>query len=72
MLRGNRLVWWMAAAVIALQLLFCYAPIAHRLFGSASIGPREWLLTAILAAVIFLLTEVTNWVTRLRTQALVL
>ncbi|MDH2415960.1 HAD-IC family P-type ATPase [Nocardioides sp. CER19] len=68
-LRGNRLVWWSAAAMIGLQLLYCYLPIANTAFGSAPIGPREWLLTAVLAVVIFLLTEVAKWVTRLRARA---
>jgi hypothetical protein len=50
--------------LIALQLLYCYAPIANTASGSAAIGPREWLLTAALAVVIFLLTEVAKAVTR--------
>jgi magnesium-transporting ATPase (P-type) len=67
-LRGNRAVWWCVAALIALQLLYCYAPIANTAFGSAPIGPREWLLTAALAMVIFLLTEVAKAATRARTR----
>jgi hypothetical protein len=54
--------------LIALQLLYCYAPIANTASGSAAIGPREWLLTAALAVVIFLLTEVAKAVTRARTR----
>jgi magnesium-transporting ATPase (P-type) len=53
-LRGNRAIWWSAAALLALQLLFCYAPI----------GLGEWLLTAALAGVIFLLTEAAKAITR--------
>jgi magnesium-transporting ATPase (P-type) len=68
-LRGNRVVWWCAAALIALQLLFCYTPFANAAFGSAPIGPREWALTAVLAVVVFLLTEVAKWVTRSRATA---
>ena len=67
-LRGNRAVWWAAAAMIALQLLFCYAPIAHTWFGTAPIGLGEWLLTAALAGVIFLLTEAAKAITRARTR----
>jgi magnesium-transporting ATPase (P-type) len=66
-LRGNRVVWWSVAALIVLQLLYCYAPIANTAFGSAPIGPREWLMTAALAGVIFLLTEVAKAVSRART-----
>ena len=51
-------MWWAAAAMIALQLLFCYAPI----------GLGEWLLTAALAGVIFLLTEAAKAITRARTR----
>jgi magnesium-transporting ATPase (P-type) len=65
-LRGNRVVWWSAAAMIALQLLFCYVPIANTWFGSAPIGLREWLLTAVLAVLIFLLTEVVKMISRAR------
>jgi magnesium-transporting ATPase (P-type) len=68
-LSGNRVVWWSAAALIALQLLFCYTPVAHTWFGSASIGLREWLLTAVLAVLVFLLTEVAKAVTRARARA---
>jgi magnesium-transporting ATPase (P-type) len=67
-LRDNRAVWLAAAIMIALQLLFCYAPIAHTWFGTAPIGPGEWLLTAALAAVIFLLTEAAKAITRARTR----
>jgi len=63
-------VWWSVAALIALQLLYCYAPIANTVHGSAPIGPREWLLTAALAGVIFLLTEIAKAVTRARTPTL--
>lgn len=68
-LRGNRALWWAAAAMIALQLLYRYVPIANTAFDSAPIGPREWLLTAALAAAIFLLTETAKWLTRQCTLA---
>lgn len=67
-LRGNAAVWWSAGSLIALQLLFCYVPIAHTWFGSAPIGAREWLMTATLALVIFLLTEVAKAISRARTR----
>jgi magnesium-transporting ATPase (P-type) len=66
-LRGNRAVWLSAAAMIALQLLYAYVPFLNTAFGSAPIGPRQWLMTAVVAVVIFLLTELAKWVTRLRT-----
>lgn len=67
-LRGNAAVWWSAGSLIALQLLFCYVPIAHTWFGSAPIGAREWLMTATLALVIFLLIEVAKAISRARTR----
>jgi magnesium-transporting ATPase (P-type) len=66
-LRGNRVVWWSAASLIALQLMFCYAPIANTWFGSTPIGPREWLITVAGAVAIFLLTETAKAVARART-----
>jgi magnesium-transporting ATPase (P-type) len=68
-LRGNRIVWWCATAMIALQLVFCYAPFAHTWFGSASIGVREWVITAVLSVVIFVLAECAKAVTRARSRA---
>jgi magnesium-transporting ATPase (P-type) len=68
-LRGNRAVWWSGGVMIALQLVFCYTPFAHIWFGSAPIGPREWLMTAALAVVIFFLTEVAKAVSRARARA---
>jgi magnesium-transporting ATPase (P-type) len=65
-LRGNRVVWWSAVALIVVQLGYCYLPIINAWFGSAPIGLREWLLTAVLAVVIFLLAEVAKVVTRAR------
>ena len=65
-LRGNRTMWLSAAALIVLQLVFCYAPFAHAWFGSAPTGLREWLMTAALAVVIFLLTEAAKAVSRAR------
>ncbi|MFC7493191.1 MULTISPECIES: cation-translocating P-type ATPase [unclassified Nocardioides] len=67
-LRGNRAVWWAAAAMIALQALFAYAPFAHTAFGSAAIDLRAWLLTTALAVLVFLLTEIAKWVNRVRSR----
>jgi magnesium-transporting ATPase (P-type) len=43
-LRGNRIVWWSAAALVALQAAFVYTPALQRLFDVASVGPDEWSL----------------------------
>jgi magnesium-transporting ATPase (P-type) len=63
-LRGNRTIWVAAGALLALQLVFIYAPFMHGWFGSAPIGVREWLLTAGLAIVVLLLVETGKAVLR--------
>lgn len=63
-LRGNRVVWVAAAALVALQVLFTYAPFMNSWFDSAPIGLREWSLTAGLAVVVFLLVELLKALTR--------
>lgn len=44
---SNPWVWAGAGAMAALQLLFTYLPAMNRLFGSAPIGARDWLLIAL-------------------------
>jgi magnesium-transporting ATPase (P-type) len=66
-LRGNRTVWWSAAALVILQAAFLYTPAMQRLFHVASIGPREWLLVLALSVVVFLLAETAKAVGRPRT-----
>ncbi len=56
-LRGNRAVWWSAAALVALQAAFIYTPAMQQLFDVASIGPGEWVLILGLSVVVFLLAE---------------
>jgi magnesium-transporting ATPase (P-type) len=65
-LRGNRTVWWSAAALLALQAAFVYTPAMQELFGVASIGAREWVLVAGLSVVVFLLAEAAKAVARRR------
>ncbi|HET8927618.1 MAG TPA: HAD-IC family P-type ATPase [Microbacterium sp.] len=57
-LRGNRVVWWSALALIALQLVFTYLPFMHYLFDSRPLGAQPWLLAVGLAVAIFLAVEV--------------
>lgn len=68
-LRGNRVVWWSAIALVVLQAAFVYVPFFHSWFHSAAIGVREWLLTAGLAVVVFLLTEGVKAIGRARERA---
>jgi calcium-translocating P-type ATPase len=65
-LRGNRAVWWSAAALVALQAAFIYTPAMQQLFDVASIGPGEWVLILGLSVVVFLLAEAAKVVGRRR------
>jgi magnesium-transporting ATPase (P-type) len=56
-LRGNRTVWWSAAALVVLQVAFLYTPAMQQLFDVESIGAREWALILGLSIVVFLLAE---------------
>ncbi|MHA7133619.1 cation-translocating P-type ATPase [Oerskovia turbata] len=67
-LRGNRAVWYSAASMVALQLVFVYAPFMHSWFGSAPIGLREWGLTFALSVVVFLLVEAAKAAGRSRAR----
>ncbi|PZU41432.1 MAG: carbonate dehydratase [Microbacterium sp.] len=56
-LRGNRVVWWSALALLALQLVYTYAPFMNALFGSRPLAAHSWLLPIGLSIVIFLAVE---------------
>lgn len=56
-LRGNPVVWWSALALIALQLVYTYAPFMHDLFGSRPLAIWSWILPIVLSVVIFLAVE---------------
>ncbi|MFC8191907.1 cation-translocating P-type ATPase [Cellulomonas sp. NPDC057328] len=63
-LTGNRALWLSAGLLIALQLVFTYAPFMHAWFDSAPIGPVSWGLTAGVAVVVFLVMEAAKAVVR--------
>jgi len=56
-LRGNRVMWWSALALIGLQLVYTYAPFMHTLFGSRPLTATEWLPPLALSVVVFLAVE---------------
>ncbi|MCR2791531.1 HAD-IC family P-type ATPase [Microbacterium sp. zg.Y625] len=56
-LRGNRVIWWSAGALIAVQLVYTYAPFMNDLFGSRPLTLQSWLLPIALSIVIFLAVE---------------
>ncbi|MCG2803602.1 MAG: HAD-IC family P-type ATPase, partial [Cellulomonas sp.] len=62
-LTGNRLIWVAAGVLLAVQLVFTYAPFMNSWFRSAPITPRDWALTAGLATVVFLLAEAAKALT---------
>lgn len=63
-LTGNRSLWVSAGALLALQLVFTYAPFMHTWFDSAAIGVRSWLLTAAIAVGVFVVMEGAKAVVR--------
>jgi magnesium-transporting ATPase (P-type) len=56
-LRGNRVVWWSAFALIALQLFYTYVPFMNDLFGSRPLTVSSWVLPALLSVAVFLAVE---------------
>ncbi|GAA2006609.1 HAD-IC family P-type ATPase [Microbacterium ulmi] len=56
-LRGNRVVWWSALALIVLQLIYTYVPFMHDLFDSRPLSIGSWILPILLSIVIFLAVE---------------
>ncbi|MEB4614724.1 cation-translocating P-type ATPase [Leucobacter sp. M11] len=55
--RGNPVIWWSALALVLLQVAYTYTPPLHGVFGSAPIGPLDWLLALGLGLVVFLAAE---------------
>ena len=56
-LRGNPVVWWSAAALIALQLVYTYVPFMNGLFGSSPLSVTGWIAPVVLSVVIFVAVE---------------
>ncbi|MEP7765087.1 HAD-IC family P-type ATPase [Sanguibacter sp. 25GB23B1] len=63
-LTGNRSLWISAGALIALQLVFTYAPFMNAWFDSTPIGLHSWMLTAGIAVLVFVLMEAAKAVIR--------
>ncbi|RKE62865.1 HAD-IC family P-type ATPase [Microbacterium sp. AG238] len=56
-LRGNRVIWWSAAALIGLQLVYTYVPFMNTLFDSRPLSVQAWLLPLGFAVAIFFAVE---------------
>ncbi len=56
-LRGNPVVWWSALALVALQLVYTYAPFMQSLFGSEPLSLTGWLLPLAFSVAIFVAVE---------------
>lgn len=65
-LKGNRVLWISAGVLVALQIVFVYAPFMHTFFGSASVPARGWWAPLLLAVVVFLVVEAGKAVGRSR------
>ncbi|MFC3848957.1 HAD-IC family P-type ATPase [Corynebacterium hansenii] len=53
----NPASWIAVAALVALQLLFTYAPFMHAAFGSAPLGAAQWGLIVALGTAVFAVVE---------------
>ena len=56
-LRGNRMIWLSAGALLVLQLVFTYVPIMNTLFESAPLAAIGWVAPVLLSVVIFFVVE---------------
>jgi len=56
-LRGNRVVWWSALALIGLQVIYTYVPFMNLLFESRPLPAASWILPIAVSIVIFLAVE---------------
>jgi len=63
-LTGNRYVPLSIAAVLAVQLLFTYAPFMQTLFHSAALGAEVWGRSVLIGGMIYVVVELEKWAVR--------
>jgi len=63
-LTGNRYVPLSIAAVLAVQVLFTYAPFMQTLFHSAALGAEVWGRIVLIGGVIYAIVELEKWLVR--------
>jgi magnesium-transporting ATPase (P-type) len=61
---GNPYLWYGIAGVVALQLLFTYAPPFHAVFATAALPVSAWLWLVAGALLFFLVVEVEKLIIR--------
>ncbi len=66
---ANRMAWLAAGLLVALQLLFTYAPFMQTLFGTVPLDPGQWLAPILIGFAIFVAVEVEKAVLRSRGAA---
>ncbi|MFE5407921.1 cation-translocating P-type ATPase [Microbacterium sp. NPDC056569] len=68
-LRGNRVVWWSALALVVLQLIYTYVPFMNVLFESRPLPAASWILPILASIGIFLAVEALKAVLRARSAS---
>ncbi len=68
-LLGSRPVLLAIALVVGFQLLFTYAPVMQRLFGTTAIGFGDWCVLLLVAVSVLWIVEIEKWVARRRSWA---
>jgi magnesium-transporting ATPase (P-type) len=66
---GNRYAVWAALALVPMQLAITYVPAMQRMFGTASLGLRDWLMVLGFGVALFLVVELEKAMARLRRPA---
>jgi magnesium-transporting ATPase (P-type) len=61
---GNPYLWYGVGAVVALQLLFTYAPLFHAIFGNVSLPVRVWPWLIAGGVAFFLVVELEKHIIR--------
>lgn len=62
----NPISWMFVGILLALQVLFVYAPFMHTLFGSTSLALHQWLVPFGVGLGVFLIVEGEKAITRRR------
>jgi hypothetical protein len=57
------------AICIGLQLIYTYMPLFHRIFGSAPLGPREWMMVICAGLLVYVVAEIEKIVWRVSGKA---